>query len=156
MLPLLWLVGTRSRTVPGLPEVEKDAPPQNAFTRQAGRGTVGRREHGMKRILIIVIILLVTGSSLSTALPPQKSSRQQKAVRAQLYSVEAQLRFWNHQEKSRVKPAEAGQMSLAIGKNVRRLWQERLDLQEAAEGLGVGIPPEPQRQVKNTREEEEK
>ena len=52
--------------------------------------------------------------------------------------------------------AEAGQMSLTIGKNVRRLWQEKLDLQETAEGLGVGIPPEPKRQVKNTREEEEK
>ena len=110
----------------------------------------------MKRILIIVIVLLVAGSSLSTAVPPQKSSRQQKAVKAQLYSVEAQLRFWSHQEKSRVKPAEAGQMSLTIGKNVRRLWQEKLDLQETAEGLGLGIPPEPKRQVKNTREEEEK
>jgi predicted lipid-binding transport protein (Tim44 family) len=110
----------------------------------------------MKRILIIVIVLLVVGSSLSTAIPPQKSSRQQKAVKAQLYSVEAQLRFWSHQEKSRVKPAEAGQMSLIIGKNVRRLWQEKLDLQETAEGLGLGISPEPKRQMKNTREEEEK
>ena len=110
----------------------------------------------MKRILIIVIVLLVAGSSLSTAIPPQKSSRQQKSIKAQLYSVEAQLRFWNHQEKSRVKPAEAGQMSLTIGKNVRRLWQEKLELLETAEGLGVGILPEPKRQVKNTREEEEK
>jgi len=108
----------------------------------------------MKRILIIVIVLLVAGSSLSTALPPRKSSRQQKAIKAQLYSVEAQLRFWNHQEKSRVKPAEANAMSLTIGKNVRGLWQEKLDLQEAAEGLG--IPLEPKRQVKNTREEEDK
>ena len=110
----------------------------------------------MKRILIIVIVLLVAGSSLSTALPSQKSSRQQKAVKAQLYSVEAQLRFWSHQEKSRVKPAEANAMSLTIGKNVRRLWQEKLDLQETAESIGVGIPPETKRQVKNTREEEEK
>ncbi len=110
----------------------------------------------MKRILIIVIVLLVAGSSLSTALPPQKSNRQQKAVKAQLYSVEAQLRFWSHQEKSRVKPAEANALSLTIGKNIRRLWQEKLDLQEAAEGLGVNIPQEPKRQVKNTREEEDK
>jgi len=110
----------------------------------------------MKRILIIVIILLVASSSLSTALPPQKSSRQQKAVKAQLYSVEAQLRFWSHQEKSRVKPAEANAMSLTIGKNVRRLWQEKLELLETAEGLGLGIPPEPKRQMKKTREEEDK
>lgn len=110
----------------------------------------------MKRILIIVIVLLVAVSSLSTALPPQKSSRQQKAVKAQLYAVEAQLRFWNHQEKIRVKPAEANALSLTIGKNVRRLWQEKLDLQEAAESIGVGISPETKRQVKKTREEEEK
>ena len=110
----------------------------------------------MKRILIIVIVILVAGSSLSTALPPQKSSRQQKSIKAQLYSVEAQLHFWSHQEKSRVKPAEANALSLTIGKNVRRLWQEKLDLQETAESIGVDIPPETKRQVKNTREEEEK
>ena len=110
----------------------------------------------MKRILIIVIVLLVAGSSLSTALPPQKSSRQQKSIKAQLYSVEAQLRFWIHQEKSRVKPSEANALSLTIGKNVRRLWQEKLDLQETAEGLGLNIPPETKRQVKNNREEEDK
>jgi predicted metalloprotease len=136
--------------------MEKDTPSQNAVSRQAGRRIVGRRGYGMKRILIVVIVLLLAGSSFSTALQPQKSSRQQKSIKAQLYSVEAQLRFWSYQEKSRVKASEAGQMSLTIGKNVRRLWQEKLDLQEAAEGLGVGIPPEPKRQVKNTREEEDK
>jgi hypothetical protein len=155
-MSLLRLVGTGAGALPGLPEVEKNAPSQDAVARQAGRRILGRRGHGMKRILIIVIVLLVAVSSLSTALPPQKSSRQQKAVKAQLYSVEAQLRFWSHQEKSRVKPAEVNSMSFTIGKNVRRLWQEKLDLQEAAESLGVGILQEPKRQVKNTREEEDK
>lgn len=110
----------------------------------------------MKRIVIIVLLLLLAGSSLSPAVPPQKVSKQQKTIKAQLYSVEAQLRFWSSQEKSRVKPAEANALALAIGKNVRRLWQEKLDLLEAAESNGINITQEPRRKRKNTGEEGEK
>lgn len=110
----------------------------------------------MKRILIIIIIMFIVGLTFSsTAIPQQKDTKQQKAIKAQLYSVEAQLRFWNNQEKSKGKVAEINQLSQAIGKNVRRLWQEKLDLQETAAGLSVNIPQEPKRKGKAAKEDNE-
>ena len=60
-----------------------------------------------------------------TAIPVDKKA-DKKASR---YAIEAQLRFWKSMEKAKAKtPAEANQLSMAIGKNVKRLWIEMLTL----------------------------
>ena len=60
-----------------------------------------------------------------TAIPVDKKA-DKKASR---YAIEAQLRFWKSMEKAKAKtPAEATQLSMAIGKNVKRLWIEMLTL----------------------------
>ena len=96
----------------------------------------------MKRILAAIIICIVVCMP-SWAQQATKSARQiskpapQAAIpvdkkadkKASRYAIEAQLRFWKGMEKAKAKtPAEANQLSTAIGKNVKRLWLEMLAL----------------------------
>jgi len=97
----------------------------------------------MKRIFAAIIICIIvcmpswaqqaTKSSArhisrpapQTVIPVDKKA-DKKASR---YAIEAQLRFWKSMEKAKAKtPAEATQLSTAIGKNVKRLWIEMLAL----------------------------
>ena len=96
----------------------------------------------MKRILAAIIICIIVCMP-SWAQQATKNARQisrpapQTAIpvdkkadkKASRYAIEAQLRFWKGMEKAKAKtPAEANQLSMAIGKNVKRLWIEMLAL----------------------------
>ena len=96
----------------------------------------------MKRIFAAIIICIIVCMP-SWAQQATKSARQinrpapQTAIpvdkkadkKASRYAIEAQLRFWKSMEKAKAKtPAEASQLSMAIGKNVKRLWIEMLTL----------------------------
>ncbi len=96
----------------------------------------------MKRIFAAIIICIIICMP-SWAQQATKSTRQvnrpapQTAIpvdkkadkKASRYAIEAQLRFWKSMEKAKAKtPAEATQLSMAIGKNVKRLWIEMLTL----------------------------
>jgi hypothetical protein len=92
----------------------------------------------MKRIFAAIIICIIicmpswaqqatkNARQLVKPIPQTTSSTDKKASR---YAIEAQLRFWKSMEKAKAKnPAEATQLSMAIGKNVKRLWIEMLTL----------------------------
>jgi hypothetical protein len=63
------------------------------------------------------------------ATPPVTKSEKNNA--AQLQAIEAQLRYWQGQEKAKPKPAEATRLGLAIGQNVKALWLQKYSLEEA-------------------------
>ena len=67
------------------------------------------------------------------------NAKKSKALNAQIQAVEAQLRFWKNEEKSKVKIGEVTQLSQLIRQNVKALWLEKLELEEAAKNLNINV-----------------
>ena len=67
------------------------------------------------------------------------NAKKSKAINAQIQAVEAQLRFWKNEEKGKVKIGEVTQLSQLIRQNVKALWMEKLELEEAAKNLNINI-----------------
>jgi hypothetical protein len=105
----------------------------------------------MKRTIVIMTIMALAIISLpaeaqsvkKVAACPQAKKMETPnriAIIAQAYAVDAQLRFWKNQEKTRGKVADVARLSQLIGQNVRQLWQQKLALQESAASLNIALP----------------
>jgi uncharacterized protein (TIGR02231 family) len=60
---------------------------------------------------------------------------EKNGLEAALQSLDAQIQFWQQQIKAKAKPSEAGVVAVAIGKNIKKAYQEKLNLTQEIPGL---------------------
>jgi len=53
---------------------------------------------------------------------------EKNSSEAALESLNAQNQFWQQQTKARAKPSEAGAVAAAIGRNIKKIYQEKVNL----------------------------
>jgi hypothetical protein len=70
----------------------------------------------------------------------EQRKNERKKLRALIRSLDAQIQFWQLQTKAKVKTiADAHNMAAAIGKNIKKAYQDKLSQESELEMLDKQI-----------------